>query len=76
METIDFRPRNKNVPSILEYYNKFKGGVDRRNGFCAKMRRRGDGEHKWYRSVFWRLVESAVINSFMLYKFVHPEKYK
>ncbi len=57
---------------MLTFYNKYKGGVDRRNSFCAFMRRKGEADSKWWRSVFWRLVETSIINAFVVYKELYP----
>jgi anti-sigma-K factor RskA len=40
------------------------------------MRRKGENECKWWRSVFWRLVETSVINAFVIYKNLYPDAYK
>jgi hypothetical protein len=39
------------------------------------MRRKGENELKWWRSVFWRLVETAVINAFVIFKSIRRDVY-
>ncbi|EAR82574.2 PiggyBac-like protein Tpb2p (macronuclear) [Tetrahymena thermophila SB210] len=57
------------------YYNKYKGGVDRRNSYLAAYRNCRKNI-KWYRPVFYRMLDNAIVNAFILYNFNLSPKYK
>ncbi|KAL4466164.1 hypothetical protein ABPG72_011042 [Tetrahymena utriculariae] len=50
------------------YYNKYKGGVDRRNSYLAAYRNCRKNT-KWYRPVFYRMLDNAIVNAFILFNF-------
>lgn len=55
-------------PAIICDYNRYMGGVDLADQFLSyytlNMRSK-----KWWKKVFWRLVDIAVVNSYSLYCF-------
>ena len=62
------RRRNQNVskPAVIDLYNKHMGGVD-----LADQQRQyysvGRSSYKWYRYLFWFLLEFSICNSFIVY---------
>ena len=62
------RRRNNNVskPAVIDLYNKHMGGVD-----LADQQRQyysvGRSSYKWYRYLFWFLLDISICNSFIVY---------
>lgn len=62
-------------PAAIVEYNQYMGGVDRADqllsyyGFAHRTR-------KWWRRVFFFLLDTAVVNSYILYTEDHPDKKK
>jgi hypothetical protein len=52
---------------MVHLYNKYSGGVDRRNSLVALYRPKFVRE-KWYLSVFDRILETAIANAYTLFK--------
>ena len=65
----------KKEPYISHLYNKFKCGVDRRNLSVIKYRTKFRNV-KWWRTIFDRMFETAVLNAFIIYRSYYPEKCK
>lgn len=59
------------APYIMYVYNKFKGGVDRRNAYVVKYRSRFAAK-KWWHSVFERIFETSILNAFLIFKSFNP----
>lgn len=66
---------DKKEPYISHLYNKFKCGVDRRNLSVIKYRTKFRNV-KWWRTIFDRMFETAVLNAFIIYRSFYPEKCK
>ena len=66
---------NVEQPIAIVEYNHYMGGVDRGDqllsyyGFAHRTR-------KWWRRVFFFLLDTAVVNSYILYTEEHPNKKK
>ena len=56
-----------NCPEIIEEYNSFMGGVDVADQYMSYY---GTGRKsmKWWRRIFWRLHDMAIINAYTIYK--------
>lgn len=71
-ETIERREKNRreatkiSKPSVICEYNRFMGGVDNLDHYVAsyKFTRKS---LKWWRKLFFWLLEVSVVNSFLLY---------
>ena len=60
-------------PSIIAYYNKYMGGVDltdQQLSYYAMTRRR---TLKWWKKVFWRLVDITVVNAWIIFRTNFPD---
>ncbi|CAK81814.1 unnamed protein product (macronuclear) [Paramecium tetraurelia] len=60
------------APYMMYVYNKYKGGVDRRNSYVVKYRSRFPAK-KWWQSVFERLFETAILNAYLIFRSYNPE---
>lgn len=65
----------KKTPEIISHYNNTKGGVDTLDRMageytCQRMTRR------WPMALFMNMIDLAGVNSFILWKDVHPEWHK
>ena len=58
---------------MIYIYNKFKGGCDKRNSFVSHYRY-PTSNYKWWRAVFDRMFETAVVNASIVMKTLYPEK--
>jgi hypothetical protein len=58
---------NVKLPYIISQYNKYKGGVDRRNAYTVIFRSRFSCR-KWWMAIFERFFETALYNAFTIYK--------
>ena len=56
---------------MVHLYNKYSGGVDRRNALVSNHRSKFIRE-KWWQSVFDRLFETSIVNGYLIYKANHP----
>ncbi|KAJ8927510.1 hypothetical protein NQ314_020007 [Rhamnusium bicolor] len=59
-------------PKLINNYNKFMGGVDHHDWLLEKHSIAIKGK-KWYWCLITRIVDMAVINSFILYNLLHPK---
>ena len=59
-----------NVPLVVHHYNCLMGGVDLVDQYLVYYAL-GRKSMKWYRRVYWRLIEMAIFNSFVVYKANH-----
>lgn len=57
---------------MMYIYNKYKGGVDRRNSYVVKYRSRFPAK-KWWQSVFERLFETSILNAYLVFRSFNPE---
>ena len=73
MEPIVTRRRQEDVerPVIITDYNKYMGGVDLMDQMIAYYSA-GRKTIKWYK--FWRVMDMAFINAFILYNLCHRDK--
>ena len=71
---IDRREEDEPIiePSLVREYNHFMNGVDKCDQFINYYAI-GRKSMKWWRKVFFRLVELAIVNSTVLYFSVNPE---
>lgn len=82
LETIERRgpdgqPETIRKPKIVTDYNRFMSGVDRADQLMVYYAY-GRKSLKWYKRVFWRMVDHAILNAFVLHKSVispNPRKY-
>lgn len=60
--------RNQNVskPAVVDLYNKHMGGVDRADQI-RQYYSVGRSSYKWYRYLFWFLIDISICDSFILY---------
>lgn len=69
--------RAAGLPKIVADYNRFMSGVDRADQLMVYYAY-GRKSLKWYKRVFWRMVDHAILNAFVLHKSVispNPRKY-
>ena len=64
---------NKNSMSCILNYNKSMGGVDLLNQYCASYRY-PHRTSKWWKSLFFQILEISLANSYILYKKVLKNK--
>ena len=59
-------------PIMIDQYNQFMGGVDRCDQYLASysMQRK---TKKWWKKIFYRLIELSVINAYILFCHFNPE---
>ena len=59
-------------PHLIVDYNMHMNGVDRNDQLLSyySMNRK---TLKWWKKVFWRLIEMALINAFLIFKFQRPD---
>ena len=57
-------------PDVIQMYNKYMGGVDHHDWLLEKHSISIRGK-KWYWSIFTRILDIAVVNSFVLYRLIH-----
>nr|DAA80465.1 TPA_inf: Tpb6p [Tetrahymena thermophila] len=57
----------KDIPLMVKLYNKYSHSVDKRNQLLQYYRtiRR---TRKWWKTIFYRLLETSITNSYILYK--------
>lgn len=60
-------------PRVINNYNQYMGGVDHHDWLLEKHSISIRGK-KWYWCLFTRMVDMAVINSFLLYRRIHGKK--
>ena len=60
-------------PDLVSSYNKYMGGVDHMDQMLSYYTI-GKKTIKWYKRIFWRLIDMAIVNSFVLYNMCHPLK--
>ncbi len=58
---------------MIYMYNKFRGGVDKRNSFVSQWRCRARNQ-KWWRAIFERVFETAIVNAAIIMRTIYPEK--
>ena len=60
-------PEDGGKPAVIQTYNKWMGGVD----LCDQNRSyypTGRDSKKWWRYLFWYLIDLCILNAFILYK--------
>ena len=57
-------------PYVIQTYNKHMGGIDHHDWLLEKHSISIRGK-KWYWSIFTRILDMAVVNSFVLYRLIH-----
>ncbi len=60
-------------PTAIRDYNQFMGGVDltdQQLSYYSLTQRR---TIKWWKKVFWRLIDIAIINSWLVFRVNNPE---
>ena len=60
-------------PVLIGDYNKNMGGVDQMDQMLVYYAL-GRKSIKWYKRIFWRIIEIALVNSFILHRICHPQK--
>ena len=60
-------------PVLITDYNAFMGGVDRMDQMITYYSA-GRKTIKWYKRLFWRVVDMALVNSYILYNLCHRDK--
>ena len=75
MEPMVTRRREVDVerPVIITDYNKNMGGVDHMDQMITYYSV-GRKTIKWYRRIFLRILDMALVNSYILYNLCHREK--
>ena len=74
----DFTTRRRDVgdiqrPDIISSYNQHMGGVDHMDQLLVYYTA-GRKTMKWYKRIFWRIIEMSIVNVFILYNLCHPDK--
>lgn len=59
------------IPLMVHHYNDSMGGVDIADQYMVYYAI-GRKSMKWYRRVIWRLIEMAILNSFVIYRSHQP----
>ena len=54
-------------PAVIENFNKYMGGVDLNDQLCMYYKA-GRPSHKWWRYVFWFLVNVSITNAWILFR--------
>lgn len=69
------RRDNINVqrPALISDYNRHMGGVDHMDQFLVYYAI-GRKSIKWYKIIFWRVLDMAIVNGFVLYNLCHEDK--
>ena len=65
--------RTVEKPSLQKEYNKFMGGVDRFDQFCASYPF-GKRNKKWYQVLWYFIIEIALVNSWICYEIQNNAK--
>lgn len=60
-------------PNVLKNYNTYMGGVDHHDWLLGKYKTNVRGK-KWYWPLFTRVLDMAVVNAWLLHKFIHKEQ--
>lgn len=60
-------------PNVINNYNKYMGGVDHHDWLVGKYSVSIRGK-KWYWPLFTRLLDMAIVNSWIIYQMTHDEK--
>jgi hypothetical protein len=58
---------------MVHLYNKYSGGVDRRNAYVSRHESKLKRFQKWWHNVFDRLFETSLLNSYLIFSFVQPD---
>jgi len=75
-KSLDFKNRNSHrsdevitikIPTPIMKYNEFMGGVDLSDQFCAYVET-GRKSLKWWKKLFFHILNVCVINSWIIYK--------
>lgn len=64
-------------PTIVTDYNRHMGGVDLADQ-CMVYYAVGRKSMKWYKRIFWRLIEQTIVNAYILFKQIrgiNPKQY-
>jgi hypothetical protein len=65
--------RNVTKPDCVIEYNKYMGGVDLMDQYLQYYEY-PHRSHKWYMPLYHRILETAIINGYILYQKVHNDK--
>ena len=60
-------------PKMLTDYNKYMGGVDRRDQMLVYYSI-GRKTIKGYRRIFWGIIDLALVNAYVLYSICHHDR--
>ncbi|XP_060870286.1 piggyBac transposable element-derived protein 3-like [Metopolophium dirhodum] len=58
---------NIDCPTVIKEYNRFMGGVDLLDSLIGRYKVRMRSR-KWYMRIFYHLIDTSVVNSWLLYK--------
>src|SRR5271154_4036107 len=72
-ESVTSNPRNqRSKPASVLLYNKSMGAVDESDK-CVKPYESVRKSYKWYKKVYFHLVDIAVYNSLIIFKMLRPD---
>jgi len=60
-------------PTCVVDYNSFMGGVDLTDQYLSYYTLTNRKTVKWWKKVFWRLIDMSILNSFIIFKTNFPE---
>ena len=58
-------------PCIIDDYNQYMGGVDLTDQHLSYLHH--DRTLKWWKKVFWRLIDITIVNAWIIFRTNHPE---
>lgn len=60
-------------PSIIDDYNQYMGGVDLIDQHLSYYTMTRRHSLKWWKKVFWRLIDITIINAWIIFRKNHPD---
>ncbi|EWS73134.1 PiggyBac-like protein (macronuclear) [Tetrahymena thermophila SB210] len=63
----------KTIPLMVDIYNKYAHSVDKRNQICQNYRIHKRSQ-KWWKCVFYRLLDTTLCNAYIIYKILNEGK--
>lgn len=63
-------------PTIIADYNHFMGGVDLTDQHLSYYSLTARRTIKWWKKVFWRLIDICILNAWIIYRTNHPGNIK
>jgi len=77
-QMVPFTTRRQGVeaitrPKMITDYNKYMGGVDRMDQMLVYYSI-GRKTIKWYKRIFWRIIDLTLVNAYVLYSICHPDR--